>query len=96
MPAILPITNLDLLPNFNDLFFVVRIDVVNVITTEVGLYLDGAVITPMPLTVPDDMTKRTRESPVITMGLKFFTIQIVDAWNKTEVGSVGMGEKVGH
>ena len=84
MPAVLPVAHLNELPQFDDLFFVVRIDVVDVVTTKVGLDFYGAVIAPVSINISNGVTERTRESSVITMSLKLRFVKAVDPWDVAE------------
>ena len=84
MPTVLPVAHLNELPQFDDLFFVVRIDVVDVITAKVGLNFYSAVITPMTIDISNGVTKRTRESSVITMSLELRVVKAVDPWDVAE------------
>jgi hypothetical protein len=66
------------------LFFVVRIDVVDVIPTEIGLDLDSAVVTPVTIDITNGMAEGTRKSLVIPMRLKLRIAEFVDPWDVTE------------
>jgi hypothetical protein len=61
---------------------------VEIESTNVGLDLDGAVITPVMLAIPNAMSVGTRITPVIPMRLKLRIVQGVNVWDVTEVGSV--------
>jgi len=58
------------LPQFFVFVVVVRMYEVEIKSTDIGFDLDGAVITPVALTVPDAMAVGTRITPVIPMRLK--------------------------
>jgi hypothetical protein len=64
------ITDGNFLPQFFIFIVVVRMYEVEIKSTDVGFDLDGAVITPMTLAVPNAVAVRTRITPVIPVRLK--------------------------
>jgi hypothetical protein len=61
---------------------------VEIESANVGFDLDGTVITPVVLAIPNAVPVGTRIAPVIPMRLKLRVVQGVNVWDVTEVGSV--------
>jgi hypothetical protein len=78
----------NLLPQLFVLVVVVRMDEVEIKSTNVGFDFDNTVITPVVLAIPNAMSVGARITLVIPTRLKLRIVQGVNVRNVTEVGSV--------
>jgi hypothetical protein len=69
---------------------------VEIKSTDVGFDLDGAVVTPVVLTISDAVPMGTRIATIITVRLKLRIVQRVNGWDVTKVGSVLCAQQVCH
>lgn len=89
VPALAEGTDLKALPEGLVLDLVVDVEVVDVKTTDIANDLLDAVVAPVVVHIPDDVTMGAGCSTVVQMFPQLRSRECVDSWDETKEGVVG-------